>query len=74
MTLNAGFSSSNEEKISEDDKKLIADFIRTKGVTKLPPASASSNEATRATNELVAQKRREFRANRRKENKTEITE
>lgn len=72
MSLNDGFLENNRnEKISSEDRKLIEDFIKTKGVKKLPPGSASSNEATRATNELVAQKRREFRANRKKEQKPE---
>lgn len=66
MSLNNNFNEGREDKISAEDRALIADFIARKGVKRYQPGSAASNEATRATNELVAQKRREFRANRRK--------
>lgn len=66
MTLNGGFAAARGDKVSVEDRALIDAFIKTNGVTQCLPASAASNEAMRATNELVAQKRREFRANRRK--------
>lgn len=63
-TLNAGFAQTRENKISESDKALIEEFIRTVGVTKLQPAGVDGNEASRGTRERIAAARREFRKNR----------
>ena len=65
-TLNGGFSLIRNEMISAEDRDLIADFIKRKGVKKIIPGSANGNEADRSTNELVAKRRREFRSQQRK--------
>lgn len=58
MSLNSG--SANKD--TKDDKTLIAEFFARGGkIQRCPPANAASNEAVRATNELVSQKRAEFR-------------
>lgn len=61
MTLNGGFSVARGDTISSEDRALIDEFIRTKGVQKCLPAGVSGSESSRATNELVARKRREER-------------
>lgn len=61
MTLNAN-PESRKERISEEERSMIDEFLKRKGVTKLPPAGLPGNEADRSTNELIARKRREFRA------------
>lgn len=61
-TLNGGFSLIRDAKISDEDKALIEEFIRTKGIQKIQPAGADSNEASRATKERIAQARKDFRA------------
>lgn len=68
-TLNGGFALTRTNKISDEDKALIDEFIRTKGIQKIQPAGADSNEASRATNERIAQARRDFRASRKNKNK-----
>lgn len=55
--------------LSATDKSMIDDFIARKGIEVLPPAGLTGNEATRATNELIARKRREYRAKKRAEQK-----
>lgn len=68
-TLNSGFAFIRDEKISNDDKDLIAEFIRTKGIQKIQPAGADGNEATRGTRERIAQARRDFRKAQRNKSK-----
>ncbi len=68
-TLNGGFAQTRDAKISVEDQALIDEFIRTKGIQKIQPAGADSNEASRATKERIAQARREFRAARKNKNK-----
>lgn len=65
-TLNGGFSTWRGDTMSPEDRALVDDFIRTKGVTKLLPAGADSNEATRSTKERIAQARRDFRSSQKK--------
>ena len=69
MTLNGGFSITQKSKVSEEDQNLIDEFIRSKGVTYIQPASADSNEASRATKERIAQARSDFRKAERNKNK-----
>lgn len=64
-TLNAGFAFIRGNKISDEDKNLIDEFIREKGIQKLQPAGADGNEADRGTRERIAQARRDFRKARR---------
>jgi hypothetical protein len=68
-TLNGGFAGTRDQQISDSDKALIDEFIRTKGVQKVQPAGADSNEASRATRDRIAQARKEFRAARKNKNK-----
>jgi ribulose 1,5-bisphosphate carboxylase large subunit-like protein len=68
-TLNGGFASSRGDQYTPEDKALIDEFIRTKGVQVIQPAAASSNEASRGTRERVAQARREFRKAQKTKNK-----
>jgi hypothetical protein len=60
-TLNGGFAQVREVRISDEDQILIDEFIRKKGIQKVQPAGADSNEASRATKERIAQARKEFR-------------
>jgi phenylalanyl-tRNA synthetase beta subunit len=60
-TLNGGFANTRGDILSKEDRALVEEFIRTKGITKLLPAGADSNEASRATKERIAQARRDFR-------------
>ena len=69
VTLNGGFSTARGDQLSADDRDLIEEFIRSKGVQQIQPAAAGSNEASRATRERVAQARREFRKAQRNKNK-----
>lgn len=68
-TLNGGFALIRDEKISKEDRDLIDDFIRTKGIQKIQPAGADGNEATRGTRERIAQARRDFRKAKRNKSK-----
>lgn len=62
-TLNSGFAvaASTPDKITDTERDLIDSFMKEKGVQVLQPGPAASNEASKATNRLIAQKRREFR-------------
>jgi hypothetical protein len=68
-TLNGGFSLTKPSIITEEEKSLIDEYIRTKGVTKLQPAGVDGNEISRRSREAIAKARREFRKNA-KANKT----
>jgi hypothetical protein len=68
-TLNGGFSVARGDKVSAEDRTLIDEFIRTKGVQKIQPAGADGNEATRGTRERIAQARRDFRKAQKSKNK-----
>lgn len=68
-TLNGGFAATREQQISNEDRDLIREFIAKKGIKKLPPSNLPGSETDRATNELIALRRREFRSNRRQEAK-----
>lgn len=68
-TLNGGFSVSRGDVVSPEDRALIDEFIRTKGVQTIQPAAAGSNEASRGTRERIAQARREFRKAQKAKNK-----
>lgn len=60
-TLNGGFSTARGDTVTPEDRAMIDEFIRTKGITKVLPAAADSNEASRSTKERIAQARRDFR-------------
>ena len=64
MTLNAQ-SEARKERISEEERSMIEEFLKKNSVKKLPPAGLAGNEADRSTNEMIAKKRREFRAKQR---------
>lgn len=68
-TLNGGFALIREEQVSKEDRDLIDEFIRTKGIQKIQPAAADGNEAARGTRERIAQARRDFRKAQRNKNK-----
>ena len=51
----------NIRRMNAEDKDLIAKFLLTKQIMKLPPAAAAGNEMSRATQDLVAKRRREYR-------------
>ena len=65
-TLNAGLH--REDKISVEDRDLISEFIRTKGVQKLQPAELDGSEISRGTHDRIVEARRVFRENKRKAN------
>lgn len=62
-TLNAGLH--REDKISAEDRDLISEFIRTKGVQKLQPAELDGSEISRGTHDRIVEARRVFRENKR---------
>lgn len=68
-TLNAGFAEARGDKLTKEDRDLIADFIATRGIETVQPAGADGNEATRGTRERIAQARRDFRKIQRNKNK-----
>jgi hypothetical protein len=68
-TLNGGFSITRGDIVGSDDRALIDEFIRTKGVQTIQPAGADGNEATRGTKERIATARREFRKAQKTKNK-----
>lgn len=70
-TLNGGFSLTRDASryLSTEDRDLVNEFIRTKGINHVQPGSASSNEAARATNLHVTKLRRDFRSKKRAEAK-----
>lgn len=68
-TLNGGFSVARGDTVSVDDRALIEEFMRTKGVQTIQPAGADGNEATRGTRERIAQARRDFRKAQKNKNK-----
>jgi hypothetical protein len=67
-TLNAG--QHREDKISVEDRDLISEFIRNKGVQKLQPAELDGSEISRATHDRIVEARRVFRENKRKTKNT----
>ena len=68
-TLNGGFATARGDTVTPDDRALIDDFIRTKGVQTIQPAGADGNEAARGTRERIAQARSDFRKAQRNKNK-----
>jgi hypothetical protein len=64
-TLNGGFSVARGDQVSVEDRKLIDEFLSKNSVTKIQPAGADGNEASRGTRERIAIARREFRKNKR---------
>jgi hypothetical protein len=68
-TLNGGFSTARGDTVAPEDRALIDEFIRNKGVQTIQPAGADGNEATRGTKERIAVARREFRKAQKQKNK-----
>lgn len=70
-TLNGGFKHApgSAKDISQSDRDLINEFIRTRGVTDCPPSGVNGNEISPATHERVMKLRKEWRAARRAEAK-----
>lgn len=58
-----------DEKLSAQARHLIDNAVSGGRVMVVQPAAASGNEASRSTCELVARRRREFRAAKRLEEK-----
>jgi ABC-type glutathione transport system ATPase component len=65
-TLNGGFATARGDQMAAEDRALVDEFIRTKGIEKIQPAGADGNEASRGTRERIAIARREFRKSKRK--------
>jgi hypothetical protein len=59
-TLNSGFSIARGSKISDEDRTLIEEYIRTKGIKKISPSSVKGSEISRATRENIVIAKREF--------------
>ena len=51
----------SRDDVSAESRSLIDDFMSNKGATVVQPFLAPGSEETRATRELVARRRREFR-------------
>ena len=68
-TLNGGFSTARGDTITPDDRSLIDEFIRTKGVQVIQPAGADGNEASRGTRDRITQARSAFRKAQKNKNK-----
>lgn len=60
-TLNAGFGLIRDIKMTDEDNDLVSEWLKTNEVKKIQPAAAGSNEQSRSTQQLIAQRRREFR-------------
>jgi hypothetical protein len=68
-TLNGGFSTSRGDALPPEDRALINEFIRTKGVHTIEPAGADANEAASGSRERLAQARSDFRNTQKNKNK-----
>jgi hypothetical protein len=68
-TLNGGFASTRGDMLTPDDRALIDEFIRTKGVNIIEPAGADAIEAANGTRERLAQARSDFRNTQKNKNK-----
>lgn len=55
------FKNQPKKHVTEEEQRLINEAVSQGRITKVQPAAASSNEMSRATRELVARRRREFR-------------
>ena len=66
-TLNGGFSTSRGDALPPEDRALINEFIRTKGVHTIEPADA--NEAASGSRERLAQARSVLRNTQKNKNK-----
>ena len=55
------FKNQPKKRVTEKEQKMIDDAIAQGRVTKIQPAAAAGNEMSRATRELIARRRREFR-------------
>lgn len=66
-TLNAGANVAREGRISQEERDLIDEFIRKKGVQKLQPAELDGSEISRGTHDRIVEARRIFRENKRKQ-------
>ena len=65
MSLNSGFHFVSTNTVSAADQALIDEFFARGGKVKhYQPANVAESETVRATNEHIAQKRKEFRASR----------
>jgi hypothetical protein len=69
MTLNGGFSFTQDSKISSEDRNLIDEFIRVNGVNRLQYIGTDSTEASNSSIERLARARSNFREIQRNKNK-----
>jgi hypothetical protein len=67
VTLNGGFTHPKDSAkyTTQEDRDMVAEFIRTKGVKQCPPAEAQGSESSPNTHERIMDKRKEYRANQR---------
>jgi SUMO ligase MMS21 Smc5/6 complex component len=65
VTLNGGFTRSAEKQVSNTDRDLIAEFMKTKGVTQCPPSTCDGNEVSPDTHNRIMEARKQFRTNQR---------
>jgi len=65
VTLNGGHVYARGKLMSEEENDLIAEFIRTKGITQCPPVSADGNEVSTDTHDRIMDARKRFRENQR---------
>jgi len=59
------FKNQPKKRVTEEEQRLIDEAVAQGRIKKVQPAAVTGNEMSRATRELVARRRREFR----KENK-----
>jgi SUMO ligase MMS21 Smc5/6 complex component len=65
VTLNGGFARSAEKQVSDADRDLIAEFMKTNSVIQCPPATCNGNEVSPDTHNRIMEARKQFRVNQR---------
>lgn len=55
------FDNSRYESLKDENKDLIAEYLKTKKIQQCPPSAVRGNEQCRATHEHIMAKRVEFR-------------
>ena len=63
------FNNIRHETLKDENKELIAEYLKTKSIQQCPPSGVRGNEASRATHEFIMKERAQFRKDARAEKK-----
>ena len=63
------FNDIRHETLKDENKELIAEYLKTKSIQQCPPSGVRGNEASRATHEFIMKERAQFRKDARAEKK-----